>query len=188
MAKVGRPTSYKKEFCERIIKFFQAESHIVAVDETFYKASDDQVSREYDLVETWAKNPEDLNIEWSPKARTHKVIANRYPTMERFADMIWVHVDTLIARAHDKHPDDYEDESKRWQYIHPEFRLAYMRAKQLQKAILIENWLQGVYTSNFAIFVAKNNHDMKDQTDHTLQGAKDWEPVKNELRIIIDED
>ena len=72
--------------------------------------------------------------------------ANPLPFLSRFAESIGVTHKCLLG----------------WVHRYPEFSTAYARAKQLQKAMLVENGLQGLYNSHFAIFTAKNITDMRD--------------------------
>lgn len=69
------------------------------------------------------------------------------PTKEGFAFSIGVHSETLIN----------------WAKKFAEFFEAIKKAENLQKNILIQNGLIGNYEKTFAIFVAKNVTDMKDQ-------------------------
>ena len=82
--------------------------------------------------------------------------ANSLPTLEKFCNSINITIPTL----HD------------WVKIYPDFSYAYMRAKELQKDILIQNGLLGLYNSQFATFVAINCTDMRNKTevDHTTAG------------------
>lgn len=70
------------------------------------------------------------------------------PTKEGFAFSIGVHSETLIN----------------WAKKFVEFFEAIKKAENLQKNILIQNGLIGNYEKTFAIFVAKNVTDMKDQS------------------------
>lgn len=83
-----------------------------------------------------------------------EVVAERFPTFERFAHNHDVNVDTLIEWAKEEHLDDY-----------PGFSGAYRRAKELQKDFLLENALSGRFNPQFSIFFAKNNLGMKDKTE-----------------------
>lgn len=69
------------------------------------------------------------------------------PTKEGFAFSIGVHSETLIN----------------WAKKFNQFFEAIKKAENLQKNILIQNGLIGNYEKTFAIFVAKNVTDMKDQ-------------------------
>lgn len=69
------------------------------------------------------------------------------PTKEGFAFSIGVHCETLTN----------------WAKKFSEFFEAFKKAENLQKNILIQNGLNGNYEKVFAIFVAKNVTDMKDQ-------------------------
>ena len=69
------------------------------------------------------------------------------PTKEGFAFSIGVHCETLTN----------------WAKKFSEFFESFKKAESLQKNILIQNGLIGNYEKTFAIFVAKNVTDMKDQ-------------------------
>lgn len=95
-------------------------------------------------------------------------LPTRLPTFERFAHKIGVHVDTMIEWANKK------DEAGN--LVHPEFSEAYKRAKQLQKDLLVENGLQGLYNTPWSIFLAKNITDLRDKQEHEHTG-KDGAPI-----------
>lgn len=78
----------------------------------------------------------------------------RFPTFERFAFEIGVHRETLLN----------------WCDKHPSFFDAYKKAKDLQKEILIQNTLSGLYEKTFAIFTAKNVTDMHDTYKQEYSG------------------
>jgi len=76
-----------------------------------------------------------------------------FPTIEWFAASIDVNDSTL------------EDRSKKYK----EFYLAYSKARQLQKKILIINWMNWLYKEWFAKFVAINCFpDMKDKSERNI--------------------
>jgi hypothetical protein len=79
-------------------------------------------------------------------------VANPLPLFGMFAHKIGVNKDTIVE----------------WAKVHPDFSVAYTRAKDIQKAFLIENGLKGLYDSKFAIFVAKNVTDMRDTQTHDV--------------------
>jgi hypothetical protein len=54
---------------------------------------------------------------------------------------------------------------ERWTERYPDFRRAYTRAKELQKAHLIKNATAGRFDARFAIFTAKNITSMRDKTE-----------------------
>lgn len=81
-------------------------------------------------------------------------IANTLPLFERFAAKIGVHRDTL----------------QEWCKKHPEFSVAYNKAKDLQHAILVECGLKGLYNGPVAIFTMKNILGWRDKQDVTTDG------------------
>lgn len=73
-----------------------------------------------------------------------------------------------------------------WCKVHPEFKEAYERAKELQKQHLIECGTRGLFNSHFTIFTAKNMTDMRDKTEHEI-GGKDGAPIPvTSLLEVID--
>ncbi len=64
----------------------------------------------------------------------------KFPTVERFADSIGVVTNTVYN----------------WSKKHPEFLHSLKRAINLQKTVLIEGSMAGLYQSPFNIFAAKN--------------------------------
>lgn len=71
-----------------------------------------------------------------------KVVVNTFPMFARFASKINVSRDTLLDWATAK---NFDGTLRR-----PEFSGAYARAKDLQKALLIEGGISGAYESGFA--------------------------------------
>ena len=59
-----------------------------------------------------------------------------------------------------------------WCKVHPDFSEAYKRAKELQKEMLINNGLMGLYNATAYIFTAKNIAGMRDKTEtvHDVKG------------------
>ncbi len=136
----GRPTKYKKDFCDELIKFFDIEPY----GEVAHKTTDKKSGRTY--------------IDYDYRA-------NDLPTFEHFAHSIDVHVDTMIEWASTTYPEDHKKAGK---LKHPEFSEAYKKAKQLQKHILITNAMQGLYNTTFSIFLAKNITDLRDKKELDL--------------------
>lgn len=100
------------------------------------------------------------------KLKDGRLVATRFPTLERFSIKIGVFVDTLNDWAMAKKANGKPK--------HPEFLRAYKHIKALQKDILVINGLQGLYQSNFCAFVATNFTDMADrkEIDATSGGEK----------------
>jgi len=78
---------------------------------------------------------------------SEKDIANDLPFFEKFAHDIGVTVETL----------------QEWKRVHPEFSLAYKKAKKMQE----RNWkacsLRGLYNPAFTIFMGKNVYGWTDR-------------------------
>lgn len=120
---VGRPTKYKKEYCEEMLKFFNIPHTRIE-----YKT---KLDKNGDIKEIEIERP------------------NSLPTFEKFACNINVCVDTLHE----------------WKKVHQEFSEAYRQCQQLQKDMLIDLGMLGLYNAPFTQFVAKNITDMKDKQE-----------------------
>lgn len=109
-----------------------------------------------------------------------KLMPSNLPTLEKFASDIDVNTDTLVEWASIKKSNG--------SLKYPKFSAAYSRCKQLQKNILVENGLNGLYQSNFAIFVAKNFTDMKDKTEQDVtSGGKPIPLLGGTTRVHTDD-
>ena len=134
---MARPTKYKPEYCDRIVKFFS--------------------------VTPWKEVPYTITYKNGTMKEGTERWPNEIPTFHAFAKSIDVNEDTVVE----------------WAKKHEEFSAAYKRAKELQKWFLIENGLNSLYNSTFAIFTAKNITDMRDRQELT---GVDGGPI--EQRII----
>ena len=121
---VGRPTKYKKEYCEEMLKFFNIP-HIRVDYKTF--------------INKKTGEPETIEVERP----------NSLPTFEKFACNIDVCTDTL----------------QEWKKVHPEFSVSFRKCQQLQKDMLVDLGMLGLYNAPFTQFVAKNITDMKDKQE-----------------------
>jgi len=74
-----------------------------------------------------------------------KIIPNDFPTFERFSFNI----------------NTYPEIISRWTVQHRDFHQAYLRAKALQKDLLVRGAIQGAYDSKFSQFLACNITDYK---------------------------
>jgi len=92
------------------------------------------------------------------------------PTLEGFSGKINVFVDTLLN----------------WRKEHPDFLRAIAKCKALQKHILITNGLQGLYQSNFAIFVTSNLTKFRQKKDIAVKKQIEDDDVE-EIDKKIDE-
>ena len=93
--------------------------------------------------------------------------ANAWPTFEGFCAKIGISDQTLLD----------------WTIKHKDFLGSYMRAKQLQKDMLLDNSLTKRYDSNFAKFVAINCCSMKETLIQELTG-KDGLPLVPEIIVF----
>ncbi len=133
----GAPSSYRPEYAQQLIDFFDHEYLTVIFEEKFYDSDAKEVG--------------------ALKQRTPEIIKNRLPTFDSFAWLIGVHPNKLVhwVRATDGNGKP----------AHPEFLVAYARARTKQRDILIQNGLNGVYNPAFAMMLLKANHGMAEASD-----------------------
>jgi len=86
--------------------------------------------------------------------------ANNLPTIEGFAKSLEVMTETIVN----------------WTKSNEEFFTAYTRAKEMQKDILIQNGIKGLYNPQFTQFVATNCTDMRIKSEVAHTGA-DGKPL-----------
>ena len=125
----GRPTAYKPEYCDLIIEHFTIQPQQTVYKKTYYP-------------------------DGSIKSEEPVVLAEQFPTFQKFADSIGVHMSQLT----------------RWQDEYEEFRTSYARAKQLQENIWLVNGMSNLYNSQFAQFFGKNCLGYKDKTETEITG------------------
>jgi hypothetical protein len=89
-----------------------------------------------------------------------------FPTLERFAATIGVTDTTLWNWATEK---DRDGKPK-----HPDFLDAYKRAKNIQKAVLIEGGMAGVFNSPFAQLAARNLGGWRQDPEHEEQADENY--------------
>lgn len=85
--------------------------------------------------------------------RPVQVIPARLPTFEGFAWDIGVTVSTL----------------QNWKEQYPRFAIAYARALEKQREILLINGTNKQYDGNFSKFLLTNNHGMAEKSDVTYK-------------------
>lgn len=148
----GRPTKYKEEYCDDIVNYFETCQAEILVDIKFFQPNKNNPLSS--ILNPLAKEEQEETLQagWV-KEIAQKLVMTRFPTMIRYARRIWVDEDTMCIR--DK--------------AYPKFFSARKRCKEIQEAILLENWLQWIYNSQFAMFLLKNNHWYKDkfETEHS---------------------
>ncbi len=86
------------------------------------------------------------------------------PLFENFANNIGVSDDALVQWAKEENKKKY-----------PGFQAAYLRAKELQRAQIIQGAMSGSYNNNFSIFLAKNVTNMKDT--QVIEGGDPANPI-----------
>lgn len=149
-SKGGRPSSYKPEYSEDLIKYFKGFT-----DEPFTKEVVKKTTKYYadnrGVKETYEE---------------FKFIAKRLPTLFGFAQKIGVRYQTVWNWANKrvgKMPDNKERDTRPFQY--PEFFDAYKTARHFQTEYLTAIGLGGMAPSAFAIFTAKNTIGWRDKNE-----------------------
>lgn len=103
-------------------------------------------------------------LAWFSEHQTNLKEWKRIPFFSRFArEVTKCSEDTLI---------NYAKEDK-------EFLVAYKQCKQIQKEILIEGGLNGMFNATAYIFTAKNITEMRDNKDDDKKKKGVFDPVKD---------
>ena len=140
----GRPTKYDPKYCKEIVDYFERCQAEIMVDVKFFQPNKNSINTILNPL-----NEEETLKAGNVKEIAQKLVMQRFPTIIRFARMIWVNKTTIYERAK-KHKD---------------FSNALDECKNISEAILLENWLQWTYNPQFAIFLLKNNHWYKDKSE-----------------------
>ena len=143
----GRPTKYKPQYAEEMIKFFDCVkfNRVVKSEKTTIKSNGTK--------EIWTE---------------YMYQTNDLPTFAKFARKIGVSHDALADWVDVKWPKDYEKKELAGKHKYPEFSEAYNSCKQLQKEFLIDNAIKGFIPPATYIFTAKNISDMRDKQEVDL--------------------
>jgi len=150
--KIGRPTKYKPEFCEQLIKHFDIEPWEEREIPHYVKsnARDDEGNR---------------LIAWVDIKR----LPVRMPTLRGFAKKIGVGITTIYEWLKDSEPTYKKD-----------FANAFTCAKDIRKDWLIDLGLSGSVAPLSFKFVAVNCTDMRDKTESEFTGAEGG-PIKMQI-------
>ena len=128
--KKGRPTKYRKEYCDDIIQYFDIPPQQVVYKQTYYANG-------------------------TLKSEEPVTLPAQFPTMQGFARMIGVNIDTLHE----------------WRKQYLDFSEAYTRAQELQEKIWLINGMGGLYNAQFAQFFGKNCLGYKDRQEVEHSGG-----------------
>lgn len=167
--KGGRPTDFRPEYIDMLIKFFDIEPYrkeVLEKSEEFFK-------------------------EGTIKKKSEKSVLkpNKLPTLYRFARKIGMDYSNVWRWAEKGETMDKEGVWK--ENIAPDFvrfRNAYKEAKELQKEFLINIGLAGASPAPFAIFTAKNVTDMRDKNETDItSGGKPIQQITG-MKIIREVD
>lgn len=144
--KGGRPTLFKPEYAELLIKFFDIEPYRKLLTEK---------STEYFA-----------NGEIKKEAEKYTFKPNKLPTLLGFSKKIGVVYSTVWRWA--EKGEDLDEKGEWKEGIAPDFVRfcnAYKEAKEVQKEFLISLGLAGVTPPAAFIFVAKNVTNMRDKIE-----------------------
>ncbi len=171
--KGGVKTSFKPEFIDALIAFFDVKAYEIVVTES---------SVEYFTPKKEGEKRGPLK----KKLEKTRAMPNKLPTLFGFSRSIGVRYMTVWRWAQkgkealpvligDKNYTDMElKERRRLAKALQVFSDAYKEAKELQKEFLMNLGLAGVTPAGAYIFTAKNITDMRDdqKIDHTTKGDK----------------
>lgn len=162
----GRPSKFKKEYISQLIKFFDIEP------------------TRKEIMKVTTKNGGEVSTEY-------KHVANRMPSIVKFAKKINVDYTTVYRWAH--HGDDSQTakdivsgtgvSSDRIRQLAgmAEFSKAYKTCKQQQKDFLMDNGLIGASPASAYIFTAKNVAGMRDKVEQDVN-VREVKPLLDNLR------
>ncbi len=125
MGTVGRPSSYRPEYAAAMLAFFDVET-----------------TREVEYKDREGK----IRV---------KLVLNRFPTIERFADSIGFSTQTLYNWQNAK--------TETGEARYPEFLDAFVRAREKSVALLIEGTMAGLYEQNFTRFLLVNYSSLREK-------------------------
>lgn len=141
----GRPTKYNSKYAKDMVEYFERCQAEIMVDVKFFQPNKNTT---ISTILNPLNNKETLEA-GNVKEIAQKLVMQRFPTIIRFARMIWVAKSTIYKRAED----------------HKDFSDALSECSSISEAILLENWLQWTYNPQFAMFLLKNNHWYKDKSE-----------------------
>ena len=160
----GRPSGYKKIYAQKMIEFFDVEYFDTVIEKFYYKNGD--------------------------RKEKETRVANKLPFISQFARSIGVNRDTLHHWANETYPANYKTKSLQNKLKHPEFSDAYKKAKEMQKEMLINNGLMGLYNPTSFIFTAKNIAGMRDnyKIEHKITDIQKIHDKSKEYKNLTDEE
>lgn len=125
---------------------------------------------------------EDSYKEVINKQGSVQLVARRMPTLERFANDIGVDTSTLYRWSVATKKNSGEP-------LHPEFCMAYTRAKDCQMAYILEAGVVGALNPSFLNLFMKNAHGWKDKTEQEVShsAAIDMSEIDAELKLAAEE-
>lgn len=111
-----------------------------------------------------------------------QMVARRMATFERFANEIGVDTSTLYRWS--TATKNNSDEP-----LHPEFCIAYARAKDCQMAYILEAGVVGALNSSFLNLFVKNAHGWQDKTEQEVSHSStiDMSEVDADLRLAAED-
>lgn len=142
-----RPTDYKESYPQDLVEYFQKCQQEILVNLEFYNAN--KYSEIQHISNPLNDTDQPIGTYWLKKV-TQKMVVQRFPTFQRRATDIGIHIDTMHE----------------WAKQHKDFSEAKKKCKLIQEAILVENWLTGLYNANMVQFLLKNNHWYSDKQEH----------------------
>ena len=151
-----RPTSFKKEYTEKLIEYFNIKPNFLKKIITKWK-------NDYEKIE-------------------YKEFANNMPTIQWFCRKLSIDRHTLYNRLSDA-KNWKEELLKSWEKViifdkdKQEFLHTFNICKEIQEQIWMENSLKWLYNPSFSIFFWKNVFKWKDKVESETT-------IKNELLII----
>lgn len=168
----GRPTKFRKEYTDELIKFF---------NETPYRKEVMEVVTEYKS-----------DGEVRKSAEKFKHVPNYFPTLIQFAMKIKVNYFSLVTwaeRGSDPlleeklaKKESYSEKDKELAKELKKFAEAYKMVKELQQDFLVQNGLNGSSPAAAFIFTAKNVTKMRDKVENDVR-VTEVKPLLENLNL-----
>ncbi len=95
-------------------------------------------------------------------------VPNYLPTIQGFAKKIGVTSGTILSWAKVRYPENYILEDLAGELKYPEFSMVFMKLKDAQHEVLVQNGLTSKYNSKFASLTAKNIIGWRDKSDQVV--------------------
>lgn len=114
--------------------------------------------------------------DWQVKTRDYKIIADNLPFFSSFCETIDLNYNLFQQRL--------LQTTDEWQEKFPELNNFYKQCQEIQKRMLVANWLSGVRNAAYNIFIATNITNLENKASKRVEHTwKDWEELRMEIYV-----